>query len=186
MLASAEAIRQAIEAGEIVIEPFDERQLGANSYDCRLGEWYFEQQDVRYFNPFREESVFEFWGEPKQAKGGYIAVKPGQTILAHTVERIGANNLYVAKMYARSSIGRSCLSVCRCAGLGDIGYVARWTMEISNASSSLVFLQVGRRICQIAFYRATSGEERYHGKYGQQAEWTPCDMLPKLYQDWDA
>jgi len=32
------AIREAVRAGEIVIEPFSESQLGPNSYDFRLGD----------------------------------------------------------------------------------------------------------------------------------------------------
>ena len=39
MLLSDKRILEERENGNIVIEPFDRRHLGTNSYDCRLGEW---------------------------------------------------------------------------------------------------------------------------------------------------
>ncbi len=41
MLLSDKRIVEEVERGNIVIEPFDQRHLGTNSYDCRLGEYYF-------------------------------------------------------------------------------------------------------------------------------------------------
>ena len=38
MLLSDKRILEELEHGNILIEPFDLRQLGTNSYDCRLGE----------------------------------------------------------------------------------------------------------------------------------------------------
>ena len=39
-------------------------------------------------------------------------------------------------MQARSSLGRSYIEVCKCAGMGDVGFCNRWTMEITNNSRS--------------------------------------------------
>lgn len=56
-------------------------------------------------------------------------------------------------MKARSSIGRNFIEVCKCAGWGDVGYINRWTMEITNNSSHYAIpLVVGRRIGQIIFF----------------------------------
>lgn len=171
--------------GNIVIEPFDPRQLGTNSYDCRLGDWYFQPTkylDVVDFTD--EEQARSFWGEPLHADD-VLAVKPGTTILAHTQEVIGARNGFTTTMHARSSIGRSGLSVCKCAGVGDVGYISRWTMEISNHTTCTIVLPVGLRICQIKFDYVGETLKEYGGKYGQEEEWTPYDMLPRLYRDWD-
>jgi dCTP deaminase len=171
--------------GNIAIDPFDRRQLGTNSYDCRLGEWYFESSKYAELVDFTEEDqAVAFWGDPVRARGS-IVVKPGTTILAHTQEVIGATNGITTTMHARSSIGRSGLSVCKCAGVGDVGYVARWTMEISNHSMCSIVLPLGLRICQIKFDFVGETLKEYDGKYGQQDEWTPYDMLPRLHRDWD-
>jgi len=185
VLLSDKRITEERERGNVVIEPFDLRQLGTNSYDCRLGEWYFEPRlyaDVVDFTD--EEQARAFWGEPIRA-GGEIRIKPGTTILAHTQEVIGARNGITTQMHARSSIGRSGLSVCKCAGVGDVGYIARWTMEISNHTTCTVVLPVGLRVCQIKFDFVGETLREYHGKYGQEDEWNPYDMLPRLYRDWD-
>ena len=185
MLLSDKRIVEERDLGNIVIEPYDERQLGTNSYDCRLGEWYF--QPTKYLDVIDftdEEQALSFWGEPVRAEGT-IVVKPGTTILAHTQEVIGARNGFTTTMHARSSIGRSGLSVCKCAGVGDVGYVSRWTMEISNHTTCSIVLPVGIRICQIKFDAVGETLKEYLGKYGQGAEWSPYDMLPRLYRDWD-
>ena len=185
MLLSDKRVLEEMDRGNIVIEPFDIRQLGTNSYDCRLGEWYFQPTKYSEVIDFTdEEQARDFWGEPHRA-AATIVVKPGTTILAHTQEVIGARNGFTTTMHARSSIGRSGLSVCKCAGVGDVGYISRWTMEISNHTTCTIVLPVGLRICQIKFDAVGETLKEYGGKYGQQQEWTPYDMLPRLYRDWD-
>lgn len=185
MLLSDKRILEERDRGNIVIEPFDPRQLGTNSYDCRLGEWYFQPTKYLDLVDFTdEEQARSFWGEPIRGDDS-IVVKPGTTILAHTQEIIGARNGFTTQMHARSSIGRSGLSVCKCAGVGDVGYIARWTMEISNHTTCTIIIPVGLRICQIKFDYVGETLKEYHGKYGQQDEWSPYDMLPRLYGDWD-
>jgi len=185
MLLSDKRIIEELESGNIVIQPFDQRQLGTNSYDCRLGRWYFQPTKYSEIIDFtNEDQALAFWGEPRRAQHEII-VKPQTTILAHTQEIVGARNGITTTMHARSSIGRSSLSVCKCAGVGDVGYISRWTMEISNHSTCSIAIPVSLRICQIKFDFVGETLREYHGKYGQEAEWTPYDMLPRLYRDWD-
>jgi dCTP deaminase len=44
---SDKEILAARERGDIVIEPFDERQLGTDSYDVRLGEFFYREVQDR-------------------------------------------------------------------------------------------------------------------------------------------
>ncbi len=186
MLLSDKRIVEERERGSIVIEPFEPRQLGTNSYDVRLGDWYYEpNRNMVTVDIFDEQSLKQFWGGPIQSKDGYITIRAGDTILAHTMEVVGARDGITTSMRCRSSIGRSALSVCKCSGLGDVGYIARWTMEITNHSQSNIRIPVGCRIAQIMFYWVGETLTEYHGKYGQQPEWSPEDMLPRLYRDWD-
>ena len=66
------------EQGEIVIEPFNPKNLKTSSYDVRLGEWYFREQkfnksidnfDVNsnIYNMYDEEMVKKVWGDPLKA-----------------------------------------------------------------------------------------------------------------------
>lgn len=224
MALSDKKILENKKAGDIIIEPFKIENLATSSYDVTLGEYYYrEQRPERYshdiFNIYSEKDMNHVWRakEFKKAKKAsevfknykfdftgidpddkVILLKPGETILAHTNEYIGGTKHITTMMKARSSLGRSFIEVCKCAGWGDVGYVNRWTMEITNNSRNYsIPLVVGRRIAQIIFFE--TGEingvdysEIKNSKYASSTDikilkknWKPEDMLPKLYKDRD-
>ncbi len=201
-----------------MIDPFNKNNLANTSYDVRLGKYFYRQAQIdraEILNPFWEKSVRKLYSEVQEAvlvskiksqdnpfynlnsNDKIILVAPGETILAHTFEFIGGRNTVTSEMRARSSMGRLGIAVCKCAGWGDIGYVNRWTMEITNFSNVIIPLPVGVRIAQIIFHEveAVSDREHYHklsGKYQTSHDmtqlkknWKPEDMLPKLYKDPD-
>jgi dCTP deaminase len=203
--------------GNIVIDPFNMDNLSNASYDVRLGMFFYRQLEMKHtqtLNPFYKKSVEKMYANVEEAtqlkeliynlkpQDRVILVAPNETILAHTLEFIGGRNgtkelpAVTTEMRARSSIGRIGISVCKCAGWGDIGYINRWTMEITNFSSSMIPLPVGLRIAQIIFHAVTpiENEDEYakKGKYQTsfdikttKKQWKPSDMLPKLYEDRD-
>ncbi len=207
--------------GDIVISPFTKEQLATSSYDVTLGEWFFREQPPKYnhslYNIWSKEHTEHVWGankveraiSAKEAFSKYnfawdgikptdkiIILRPGETILAHTNEFIGGKNHITTMMKARSSMGRNFIEVCKCAGWGDVGYINRWTMEITNNSKNYIIpLVVGRRIAQIVFFETGEILERDYsvlGKYSSSTnvavlkkEWKPQMMLPKLWNDRD-
>ena len=59
-------------------------------------------------------------------------------------------------------------------------------MEISNHTQTTILAPVGFRICQLTFEYVGETLKEYRGKYGKvDQHWTPEDMLPKPYFDWD-
>ena len=189
----AEEIQAALVSGDIHISPFDPANLGPNSYDVRLGEWFYREQRTGQdlYNPFDFEETKRVWGYPLRASYNKIVLLPGENILAHTIEFIGGARMVSSEMHARSSIGRNFLTVCRCAGFGDVGYINRWTMEITNNSQyHAIVLRVGMRVAQIQFTRVADSNLRYTGKYQSAASidemvssWVPEMMLPRLDRD---
>lgn len=196
------------EKGFITIEPFDPKSLKNCSYDVRLGENYYRAtEDVTDLNPWSEELSTKYWGQALLAneaeqtllglnKGDkYILLAPGETILAHTEEFIGASDHIVTMMKTRSSLRRSNISCCQCAGWGDIGFINRWCMEITNHSPTAnIILPVGKRVAQIVFLYASVPSKSYEkeGKYQQGADietirqnWNASMLLPKLYLESD-
>ena len=180
---SDKQILHEIERRNIVIEPFDKRQLGSNSYDVRLGNFVARSNsNLKIIDIFNKDDINRFW--KIQEASDIITVFPGETILSHTQEIIGGRNYIASKMNARSSLGRCGISVCKCAGFGDVGYINRWTMEITNSLNVSVGLRVGMRVAQISFFKVGETLKQYTGKY-QNDEWKPEDMLPKLWEDWE-
>lgn len=214
-LLNRNGILQHMKEGSIVIDPFKPENLRTVSYDVTLGPNFFRSQIHNshfLYNPFDEETVRKYWGKPKKAERAYkvfemerripsnvnpndlvIVFAPGELILGHTKEFIGGRIKATTMMKARSSIGRSGFTVCKCAGWGDLGYINRWTMEIKNELQTYNFLIVGRSVAQLAFFEVDPLDDDYSedsGKYQTSTDlatlkrtWTPDAMLPKLWLD---
>lgn len=220
MALSDKQILAELKNGDVVIEPFDRRNLATSSYDVTLGEYFFAEQNPPHFenvyNIYDKNHIDRVWGtKPLRAKTAkevmqkyrfdfngispddkVILLAPGETILAHTNEFIGGRKHITTMMKARSSLGRSFIEVCKCAGWGDVGYINRWTMEITNNSANYYIpLVVGRRIAQIIFFEtgeilesdyAVSGKYQSSQSLAQlKKSWKPEMMLPKLHLDRD-
>ncbi len=222
MLLSNTAILRHVAAGNIVIDPFDRAQLKNVSYDVRLGEWFWRMVpggvNAVLFNPFNRAAVAELWTGPHRAERAVdmmarlhrvpakewdgirpddlvILLAPGEMILGHTEEFIGGRHVCTAHVQARSSTGRSLLTVCEDAGWGDVGYISRWTLEIRNKSPHYwIPLVVGARYAQVVFseveaplagtdYASTGKYQRGTTLDEVKAAWRPEDMLPKMYRD---
>ncbi|HVZ76219.1 MAG TPA: dCTP deaminase [Candidatus Paceibacterota bacterium] len=221
MALSDRKILDAMKEGSIVIEPFTRENLATSSYDVTLGEHFFREQPTKYnhslYNIWSKAHMEHVWGANKVEKAvpakeafakynfewegispndKVIILRPGETILAHTNEFIGGRDHITTMMKARSSLGRNFIEVCKCAGWGDVGYINRWTMEITNNSKNYIIpLVAGRRIAQIIFfetgpilardYAATGKYQTSQSVKELKKKWKPDMMLPRLYLDRD-
>lgn len=219
-LLSKRAIQRCLESGEIIIDPFNPENLKSTQYDVTLGRYCYREvtSGSPVYNPFDERMVKRKWqlDEARRHRDliddnvlgelagigldeEIILLKPGEMILGHTEEFIGgACNHITTMMKARSSVGRSFLEICRCAGMGDVGYFQRWTLEIANTSrDQMIPLVRGRRYGQILFFEVdpVAAADMYGatGKYQEgasleriKAAWSPEQMLPKQWLDREA
>lgn len=207
-------ILAGLESGQLVIDPFEPDLLQSSSYDVRLGGWFYVAEQVGHqvdFSPYDEEQVKCYYKGPLQAVTAeqwcdehnrrlfagidpeelVIVLRPGECILAHTVEFIGAAWDATTMMKARSSLGRINISSCDDAGWGDVGYINRWTMEIRNKNKDVwVPLVVGMPIAQLVFFRVGESSKSYEqsGHYQSSSDvaslrrdWQPDSMLPRLW-----
>lgn len=167
----------------ITIKPFYINQLQTNSYDVTLGDWIVRQRKPKFWDRKRtirynsREGIARMWKDPERCEQ-FVKIKAGETILAHTFEKIGGNFNVTSEMQAKSTTGRHAMSVCKCAGLGDVGYESHWTMEITNHSYWHIEIDIGEAIAQILFHEVEGVHQEYSGRYGQGL-WTPKDMIPK-------
>ncbi len=180
-------IREAMQRGHIVCEPFQPKNVSEASLDITLGYYYYktETQYTRtIYNPFDREDVERYFDGPYKAMphaawstlNGFhsvknipndhpvIAIKPGERILAHSHEFFGILTPGACERKSRSSWGRNGVAVCFDAGWIDPGYINRLTLEIYNLNKhETVLLPVGERIGQIIFHE--TGE--VSGNYGE-------------------
>jgi len=203
------AIVRHRELGNIVIEPFNPWNLHTATYDVRLGQYYYAEQNPSggrtIFNIYDPEDVKQAWGDVQVAqplrlwlkKRNYefeqltnispddlvIPISPGGTVLGHTIEYVGGRNgIMTSHMKARSTMGRCFMEVCKCAGEGDVGFFNRWTMEFTNNSEyKWIPLVVGRRVAQMIFIHVEpiTGEE-----YGASGKYQLSRGIEQVKKSW--
>lgn len=179
------AIREAVDKGEIEIDPFDAKQLNPASYDLRLGgevavydHWVYTGGEVaRPMNGYRL-SAYGRDGEPLpildprkapqitkfavDAERGFT-LKPGIGYLFATAETVYSKK-YIGVVDGKSSLGRLFVQVHCTAGYVDCGFRGNVTLEVTVTHPIVVF--AGMRIAQIRFH-TMHGEvgKLYSGNY---------------------
>lgn len=132
MILSDEKILKKIKKGSIKIEPFDESNLGSNSYDVHLskhlGCYARKNLDAKKHNKIREIIISE--------EG--ITLYPGILYLGSTVEYTETHE-HVPFIEGKSSTGRLGISIHATAGKGDVGFCGHWTLEITVAQPVRVY-----------------------------------------------
>ena len=166
MILTDHSIREAMQAGNIVIEPFDDACLGTNSYDVHLGKalatYKDEVLDARVHNQIEHFEI--------PAEG--IVLRPGLTYLGVTQEYTETHK-HVPFLEGKSSVGRLGIDIHATAGKGDVGFCNHWTLEISVAQPVRVYegMPVGQLI-----YFTIDGEvdtlynQKASAKYNQRSE----------------
>lgn len=143
-------ILQAVRIREIIIDPYDRKNLGSNSYDLHLGNTLLIYDtnllDAKKSNPTKLLHIDE--------KDG-ILLSPGELYLGVTQEIVYQDDKYVPAVEGKSSIGRLGIFVHITAGFGDVGFHGRWTLEIVVVKPIIIY--AGMPICQI-FWVAADGK----------------------------
>jgi dCTP deaminase len=170
MILSGEEIRSSL-GKDIVIEPFDEKNLNPNSYNLTLHDEVLVYEevvlDMRQANRFRRTRIPE----------NGLVLSPNQLYLARTRERTETHNL-VPMIEGRSSIGRLGLFVHVTAGFGDVGFKGYWTLEMFAVQPVRIYPSVP--ICQIFYHQIIGDYVEYRSDKYQNNQ----DIQPSLlYQE---
>lgn len=182
MILTDRDILQEMALRNVVIQPYNAKQLNPNSYDVLLGDSFYLLQ-YHGLDPF-------FFGPVKVPEGEPLLLPAGETVLAMTKEVVGANEDIVCQIRAKSSTRRLGISICDDAGFGDMGYLDHWTMELTANTQPYAVVRPGQPIGQIVFYAAgiakpslreklTEPLTRYSGQYLRG--W-PLNMIPRKFE----
>jgi dCTP deaminase len=156
-------IRELIESGRIVIEPFDVSMIQPASVDIRLG------NSFRVFHNHRIQSI-DLGNPPRDLTehveiedNGEFVIHPGEFVLGRTQEWVEIPDDVVCRIEGKSSLGRLGLVVHATAGFVDPGFQGTLTLEIANFNTVPIVLRPGLFICQLSFMTLDRPAERPYG-----------------------
>ncbi|MDP4710764.1 MAG: dCTP deaminase [Saprospiraceae bacterium] len=174
MILSDKKILESIERGEIVIEPFDRKNLGTNSYDVHLGKTLAIYKD--HILDARKHNPIEYLEIPDN---GFV-LHPNTLYLGVTLEYTETHNA-VPFLEGKSSVGRLGIDIHATAGKGDVGFCNTWTLEISCTHPVRVY--AGMPIGQLIYFKVDGEIEHYYNSK-QNAKYNERTVRPVESMMW--
>lgn len=157
MLTSNEILKR-IKSGGIKIDPFNENNLGPNSYDLTLSNRFLWYPTTIEFDLKKHNSPFK-----GTIPDNGIVLKPGELYLGCTNEYTESLDC-IPLIEGRSSLARLGISIHQTGGFGDIGFCGNWTLEITVIKPVRIYHSV--KFAQICWFESIGKiDKRYQGKY---------------------
>ena len=167
MILSDRTIREQIEAGRIVIDPFDPACVQPSSVDLHVDAEFRVFRNNRY--PFIDVKQDQDLTELVEVKPDEpFILHPGEFVLGSTLERVSIPDDLVARLEGKSSLGRLGLLIHSTAGYVDPGWDGYLTLELSNVANLPITLYPGMKIGQISFFQLTTAAETPYGSAGNK------------------
>jgi dCTP deaminase len=163
VILSDRTLRELIESGRIVLEPFDPELVQPASVDVRLGNEFRVMRNSRltHIDPFEpQQKLMDTVTVPN---GEPFVLHPGEFALGHTAEIIGCPDDIVGIVNGKSSLGRLGIQVHATAGFIDPGFRGTVVLELSNVANLPILLRPGMKIAQMVFQRLDRPAERPYG-----------------------
>jgi dCTP deaminase len=165
---SHQALLAELKNGSIKIEPeLSLDQVKEASIDFRLGNTFrvYEKSD----NPISICENTNYHNYTKEIKAEKLFLKPKETVLGITIEKITLPDNICAWIEGRSRFARLGLLIHISAGLIQPGVDNHQVLEITNLSPNTLELIAGERICQVVFEKLI-GKALYRGKFSRQID----------------
>lgn len=172
MFLTKSCIHNAVNLGDITIEPFNPNHLSPNSYDVTL------HNTLLVYKNFPLDMKLEAETESILIPEEGLVLEPNVLYIGSTNET-ATSHKYVPMFEGRSSIGRLGINTHITAGFGDIGWgytkdnngvlhchKPTWTLEIAVIHPVRIYPNV--RIGQVYFVEPKGEVTLYSGKYSKQ------------------
>ena len=170
MLLSDRDIVAEIDAGRIVLDPYEAGMLQPSSIDVRLDRFFrvFDNHKYPHIDPAQDQSDLTRMVEPEGDEP--FILHPGEFVLGSTYEVVSLPDDIAARVEGKSSLGRLGLLTHATAGFVDPGFSGLVTLELANVATLPIKLYPGMKIGQFCFLRLTSPSEHPYGsaKYGSR------------------
>ena len=166
MVLSDRSIREALEAGRIVVSPLAEDALQPASIDIRLDRKFLVFRNHRDSYIDVRESVENLTELETVDDDVPFVLHPNEFVLASTLERVSLGPDIVARVEGKSSLGRLGLIIHSTAGFVDPGWDGHLTLELSSVATLPIKLYHGMKIGQLSFLNLTTAADRPYGTPG--------------------
>ena len=174
MLLSDRDIKAELDAGRVVLDPFDPAMLQPASIDVRLDRFFrlFDNHRYPVIDPSQDQPDLTRLVEVEN--GDPFVLHPGEFVLGSTFEQVTLPDDVAARLEGKSSLGRLGLLTHSTAGFVDPGFSGHVTLELSNMATLPITLWPGMKIGQLCFFRLSSpaefpyGSEKYGSRYQGQ------------------
>ncbi len=189
MVLSDRSIREAVAAGRIRLDPFDDALVQPASVDVRCDRRFRVFRNSRYAFIDVKTPMPDLTELVETDDDAPFILHPGEFVLGATLERLALADDLVARLEGKSSLGRLGLQVHSTAGFIDPGFDGHVTLELANVSNLPITLYAGMKIGQVSFLTMTTAAERPYGsgglgsKYQGQIGPTPSEYWRNFARD---
>lgn len=166
MVLSDRSIKEAIDAGRIIIDPLGDECIQPSSVDLHIDQLFrvFRNHSQRIIDvKLPQEDLTELIDVGPDTP---MILHPGEFMLGSTVERVAIPNDLVARLEGKSSLGRLGLVIHSTAGFIDAGWDGHITLELANLANLPMTLYPHMKIGQISFFEMTTPADRPYGASG--------------------
>ena len=163
MILSDRSIREAMDAGRIIVDPFDDACLQPSSIDVKVSNLFrvFRNHSTAIIDV--KKDLTELTELVEIPEGEAFILHPGEFVLGSTLERVGIAADLVARVEGKSSLGRLGLLIHSTAGFIDAGFDGHITLELSNVANLPITLYPSMKIGQVSFMTMTTPADRPYG-----------------------
>jgi dCTP deaminase len=170
VLLSDRDIRAELDAGRVVLDPYEPSMLQPSSIDVRLDKFFrlFDNHRYPFIDPSQEQPELTRLVEAQGDEP--LVLHPGEFVLGSTFETVTLPDDVAARLEGKSSLGRLGLLTHSTAGFIDPGFSGHVTLELSNVATLPITLWPGMKIGQLCFFRLSSPAENPYGSeaYGSR------------------
>ena len=164
MLLSDRDLSKEIEAGRLVLDPYDPALLQPSSIDVRLDRYFrvFDNSKYTHIDPSVRQDELTSLVEKDNDDEPFV-LHPGEFVLGSTFERVSLPDDLAGRLEGKSSLGRLGLLTHSTAGFIDPGFTGHITLELSNVANLPITLWPGMKIGQLCLFRLSSAAEHPYG-----------------------
>jgi dCTP deaminase len=163
VLLSDRDLRKEIEAGRLVVDPYDQAMLQPSSIDIRLDRFFrvFDNTKYTHIDPAVRQD--ELTSLVEKTDDEPFVLHPGEFVLGSTYESVSLPDDLAGRLEGKSSLGRLGLLTHSTAGFIDPGFSGHITLELSNVANLPITLWPGMKIGQLCLFQLTSAAEHPYG-----------------------